>query len=306
MESKKKICGITVLYNPDKSVISNINSYLAELEILVVVNNSEDAIPPEILKFLKENPKIKFIQNPENLGIAKALNQGAQFALEKGFYWLLTMDQDSSFKKNDLNDLIKCTALADLKTGIISPLHLLKFEEIKPFKEKERFLMKKSLSVMTSGNLLNLPIFSKIGPFLEKLFIDNVDKEYCLRLSQYGFKVLVAVNIPVNHNLGNREMKKFITWRIFNVFRKNKSIFKHQCFSNHNYIRRYYITRNRLFVGNMYKNIFPQFYKQEKKEQIYELLQILFFEKNKLKKFYYIYKGYKDYKQNKFGKLYIN
>ena len=35
---------------------------------------------------------------------------------------------------------------------------------------------------MTSGNLLNLKIAEKIGDFEEKLFIDEVDHDYCYRI----------------------------------------------------------------------------------------------------------------------------
>ncbi len=36
------IAGVVVLYNPDESVVNNIQSYIQDIEILFVVDNSEE------------------------------------------------------------------------------------------------------------------------------------------------------------------------------------------------------------------------------------------------------------------------
>ena len=111
--------------------------------------------------------------------------------------------------------------------GIISPYHLMD----KNFHEN---LSKKSIvdatTVMTSGNILYLASCLKVGGFIEKYLIDYVDHEYCLRLRKNGFSVKVMMNCILIHKLGNTEAKQILFHKI--------------SFTNHNYIRRYFITRN--------------------------------------------------------------
>ena len=102
-----------------------------------------------------------------------------------------------------------------------------------------------TVSVMTSGNLLNLVAFKKTGKFNEKYFIDYVDHEYCFRLQRKGFCIKIFKGSVLLHKLGNMEIKKFSGSTV--------------CFTNHNYIRRYYMTRNRLDLAYNYLFSFPEF-----------------------------------------------
>ena len=97
-----KIAGVVVLYNPDDNVRTNIDSYINELDILYVVDNSP--IPNDNNKKINCE-KIKYISNNGNKGIANALNVGANNALKENCEWLLTMDQDSTFKDNSLSKM---------------------------------------------------------------------------------------------------------------------------------------------------------------------------------------------------------
>ena len=69
------IAGVIVLYNPPETVIDNISSYLPYLEKLYIVDNS--TIFNSTLTYkLKELPKVEYITEQKNLGIARALNIG--------------------------------------------------------------------------------------------------------------------------------------------------------------------------------------------------------------------------------------
>jgi len=271
-----KICGVVVLYNPEKSILENIYSYINELEVLYIVDNSETKNNDLILELKKIN-KCQYVDNEGNKGIANALNVGAKLAIENGADWLLTMDQDSKFEKDDLTKLIQ---KIDDKIGIVSPLHVDNELDSDP---------NKNFITMTSGNLLNLKIYKRVDGFEEKLFIDSVDTEYCLKLFQYGYKIIRVEKVVLNHNLG--EINKYTFFG------------KKYTSTNHNYVRRYYIIRNRLYIWNKYKNILPSFIKSDKKQFIREIEKIILFEEKKLLKLFYTFKGYMDYKKNKFGKL---
>lgn len=280
---KIKIAGVVVLYEPTIEKIKNIDSYINDLEILFVIDNS-DKKDNSIIDILKSKEKVCYIDNQWNKGIANGLNVGAQKAIENGYDWLFTIDLDSKVTPDMIASLVECLNFYDLnKIGIIAPIHQNKFNKhSEKSKNKEKY--SKILTTMTSGNLLNLNIYKKVGPFMEKLFIDSVDNEYCLRLNKNGFLVIQANEAILEHNLGKQ---------------KNFFLFFP---TNHSPLRRYYITRNRLFVNELYKKDFSAFCKSESRRFYKDLIKILIAEDQKWLKIKAIIQGYKDYRHGRLGK----
>jgi rhamnosyltransferase len=282
----KDIAGVVVLYNPDSSVVSNIHTYIHLVDHLFIFDNSASDNNELIQEILTFSSAFTYIPYHQNRGIATALNAGASAALIKGYSWLLTMDQDSVVDSQMIQIFINyINSHNSQPIGIVSPLHVDKNTVINtsmPAAQEE-------LTVMTSGNLLNLKAFSHIGDFEEKLFIDYVDHEYCLRLKKNGYKIIQVNNAILYHNLGNISSTKVGSREIY--------------YSNHSALRRYYITRNRLYVLYLYKKDFPSFYKKELASIGKEMIKILFFEDAKLQKVRSILKGVIHYRQGRFGKL---
>ena len=188
-----KTAGVVVLYNPDEQVRKNINSYIDSLDILYVVDNSS----VDNSKMFSGD-KLVYLPNNDNLGIARALNIGAQRAIGDGYDWLLTMDQDSMFTAQDLDKLKAFLDLAEKegsvcggvsadyeKIGLVSPFHRTKFNQNEVLSGIDSPLM-----VMTSGNIINLKAYSEIGGFKDWLFIDTVDFDYCLNLRNHGYEII--------------------------------------------------------------------------------------------------------------------
>jgi rhamnosyltransferase len=271
-----KIAGVVVLYNPDEKINKNILSYIDNIDKLYVIDNTENK---NNRKMLPKDKKIIYIPNNKNLGIAVSLNIGANEAINDGYDWLLTMDQDSKFVSDNLDRMIKWLDANHKKNiGLISPWHELNIG-LKKVKEEIDY----PLTVMTSGNIINLNAFKKIGGFKEYLFIDCVDFDYCLNLIKHNYKVIRLNNIELKHELGSIKVDKFL--------------FKSITHSNHSYIRRYYMTRNSYIVGNMYKNKFPEFYKTVMKEVRRDIIKIIILEKDKYRKIRNMIRGYIDYKK---------
>ena len=279
-----KIAGVVVLYNPDDNVGKNIGSYLNNIDRLYVIDNSRHKND----NLLQNIYKIKYIFNNKNLGIATALNIGAKEAIKDGYDFLLTMDQDSKFSSNNLDNMILWLSknMSD-DIGLISPRHIINVEQQEPKKDIEY-----PLTVMTSGNIINLKAYEKIGGYKDFLFIDSVDFEYCLNLIDHNYKVIQLNKIELKHELGNIKTEKFL-WR--NITH-----------SNHNHIRRYYITRNSLYVGKKYKDKYPEFYKRVKREIGRDIIKIILLEKDKYKKLKNMIRGYIDFKKEIKGEYKYN
>lgn len=278
---KIKVAGVVVLYQPTDEDINNINSYLNDIDVLYVMDNSKKENKNRIPK----NEKIKYIFNNDNLGIATPLNKAADLARKKGYSYLLTMDQDTHFKNGVVKEIIKrIEKIDDSKIGIFTPWHKTKLKKEKP-KEKIDY----PLDVMTSGNFVNLDIHEKIGGFKDELFIDGVDIEYCLNLAKNNYKVMRFNDLEIEHNLGNIFYRKFFT--------------KDLLITNHNAMRRYYQCRNYHYIRDTYLEDFREFCSILVKVKA-TILGIVLYEKDKMNKIKAYYQGYRDYKLGKKGRSY--
>lgn len=284
MEQNPKIAAVVVLYNPDNNVLSNISSYIDQIDKLFAVDNSEKP-NFDLIEKIKSNNKIEFISNNGNIGIAAALNIGLKDAIENGFEFLLTMDQDSEASPLLVSNLLECFTARD-DAVVVAPLLYHSDEEVLIQSNDET--CKQIFSVWTSGSLLKLNTCKTAGGFKEELFIDYVDHEFCLRLNKLGYKVYICNKAKLKHNLGKiHEVNLF--------FRKVYP-------TNHSPLRLYYRTRNRFYVKKVFNEDFPEFFKQDNKDFWRTFLKIIIFESERFKKIRYCIKGFNDYRKNIFGK----
>lgn len=279
---KTKCAGVVVLYNSTNDDILNINNYKDSVGKLYVIDNSDD----DKIRVKSDN-KIEYIKLNENLGIAKALNIGAQMAIKDGYDLLLTMDQDSKISKSIINKMLEFinNNCKKIKIGLVSPYHNIN----NGTDDRSNNTYEEKIEVMTSGNIINLKAYQEIGGFKDWLFIDCVDMDYGMNLNKNGYKVIRLNNLIMEHKLGNVKIHK--------LFNK-----KYPC-SNHSPIRRYYMMRNTLYLRDMYNETFKDYCNYLIRIQIGQIKRILVFEQNKYKKLKMMYKGYKDYKRGIKGKL---
>ncbi|MFA6980679.1 MAG: glycosyltransferase family 2 protein [Ignavibacteriaceae bacterium] len=282
-DEKVRIAGVTVTFNPKSEIIENALSYLNQVDLLYIIDNSEVDLDDNIKSFFS-NPKIRLVINKANLGIAFALNQAAKYATSEGFDFLLTMDQDSKTSNNLVASMIKEFKKND-DIGILSPFVV---HPINP-RIPPSHLLQEIFVAMTSGSIIKLSVYNEIGGFLNSLFIDYVDYEYSLKTISKGYKIFQLNNTFVYHNLGEINTKRIFSKKFFPT--------------NHSPSRWYYRTRNRFYVYKLYKDSFHEFINKDKKNLIKELIKILLFEDKKFYKYYMILKGYIHFRKNKFGKL---
>ena len=284
MNSTARIAAIVVFYNPDPAFVDNIRCYADDVEAVYVVDNS-DTVLPGIEKLLASISNATYLRNPGNLGIASALNIGVQRAVTAGFDLVLTMDQDSRATPGMIDKMLSC--LGSFKpgyVGIIAPFHATKPGE-KPTGNVDCLEV---AAVMTSGNLLNLEAYREVGAFLDELFVDFVDIEYCLRLRSFGYGVIRANRAVLEHNVG--------TIMKFRLLSKDFHL------TSHSPLRKYYKTRNRFFVADRYKEIFPGFCRADRVRFCLELLRLFLFESEKREKLAMMRRGYRDYRRGRLGR----
>lgn len=272
-----RLSGVVVWYNPGIQEVNNIKSYLYELDKLFIVDNSIEN-NKQLLEILDNNCNIEYISNGDNLGIAKALNIGCKNAIEQGYNWILTMDQDSEFEENiiekykaNVEEMIK----KDSSIAIYAPIT----QKIRG--QKSGYINR----IITSGNILNLNTYKAVDGFDNDLFIDEVDYDFCFKIIKEEYRIYQFSDILLKHKLGDSKNVKIL----------NKSVTA----MNHNYIRKYYIVRNRCIIKKRY----PEYTRYYTKSIIIDLVKVILVEEDKLRRIKYMLKGYLDYKKNKLGKI---
>lgn len=265
-----KIAAIVVLYEPDvKSLVSNLLSYVQEVDRLLLYQNSVvDLNAVENIEKLEPYAsKIQYLGSGNNVGIAAALNEGVKWIQENGFTHFLTMDQDSSFPDKQLTrykNLIENTVIKDAGIYGANPNNrgFLNFISHEVFLEVP--------DAITSGSIFPVDTFNRCGGFKDDLFIDAVDYEFCYRIKTLkGLKTIVFPAIILTHEVG------YPTKIRFGFLTDNYSAF-----------RTYYIVRNHIIIWRKYPDLFqPQYKKTLLKIHIsYRLVKIIIGEEHKFSK----------------------
>ena len=286
-----KVAAIIVSYNPDSNLFDSINLLLNQVEKVIIVDNGSKEKYVKYIKSINED-KIEIILNKENLGVATALNIGVRKALENGYEWILTMDQDSKASPDMVKKMFNVynSINREERKDILSIFPNFVDERIQSIEENSNMNSYEYVDAdITSGNLLRKEVFEKVGFFDDSLFIDLVDTDFCMRLNEKGIKMIKIRDAVLYHSLGESKTIKGILGS-FNT-------------SNHSALRRYYMTRNRFYIWEKYKGLNSFTLNRDKKLFKKEFVKIILDEKDKVNKIKLVLRGYKDYKKGIKGKL---
>ena len=271
---ENEVIAIVIAYNIKKNLLlENIFSYINFVDKVLVVDNSDK---PTDLSNINKTNKIEYISLNGNFGIAKALNVGLEYAFKYKYKYALTMDQDSRFSNNLIEEYRKNQ---QVNVAIYSPFYLIDRKRKKNNKKNAQYLY----WTMTSGNLLNLEYVKEIGKFKKDFFIDAVDYEFCLRARKKGYKILQCNKAILIHNPGITKTKKILFWN-----------YKYGYMSTD---RLYYQIRNLSYIAKKYNSY------RARIVIFIKLLKIILLFDDK-KSFLSAFKaGINDYKNNNYGKI---
>jgi len=273
-----KLSAVVVLYLPEMDkVIANIQSYIAEVDALLVFQNSEGTELRNrlTLKLQAEDlQKLIFLGNGQNVGIAAAMNAGVTWALKHHYTHLLTLDQDSYFEAGYLKSYKEqISTNKDSSIGVFG---------VNPFchRSAEYFRSSSLLEVpdtISSGSVIPLQVFEKCGLFNEELFIDAVDYEFCYRIKKSAdYKTVISTSTLMHHEVGYPERT------IFGFSTVNYSAF-----------RTYFILRNQIAIWKQYPDMFQGKYKITliKSHIFLRCIKIILAETDKVRKLRAIFTG---------------
>ena len=205
---------VVVTWKPDVERLAAVLDALAPQVggIIVVDNGSEDF--GALAARWSGHEDIEFVGLSENRGIAAALNVGVSRALSKDPAWILTMHQDTLVGEGAVAGALEDLAALDEPVRSRCALVALRPHpqpaSIWLTRYAERLLVTGDLGafverrgVITSGNLVRADV-ARAVPYDERLFIDQVDFDFCYSLRHRGLRVVQQKTITMDHILGER------------------------------------------------------------------------------------------------------
>lgn len=247
----ERVLAVVVTYQPAPDLARHLRSVRSQADALLVVDNGSTNAP--FVQACAAELGAACILNERNEGIARALNQGVEHARAGSYDWLAMFDQDSSLPNGMIVGLLNLVATHPDRERIAIVAASYRDRNLGGEPVNDRNVLSEGpnwrlmRTLITSGSLVRVDTFARVGTFDERLFIDFVDHDHCLRLRRQGWLLLQSKDIVLDHAIGRQSTHRLLGRTV-------------HC-SNHSAVRRYYFTRNQL-----------EFYRRYGRQEPYWLL----------------------------------
>jgi rhamnosyltransferase len=239
-------------YRPDDAILAGVRSLTPQVDSVIIVDDGSPEGQAGVLASLQDDTGVEVVRRPRNEGIAAALNAGIRLALERGADFVLTVDQDTELPGHYVSDCVTAFRIADPATrlGVVCTDRVNGQPSIPEHYTPEGLgLVREAIQ---SGFLISAECLAECGLFDERLFIDCVDTEYCLRIARHGFRIAVGPGTDITHSLGEQA-----PLRPFGIARRGADG-RPLTYEYHGPMRRYFITRNNVDLYLRYARIRPR------------------------------------------------
>ncbi len=260
-----RLCAVVVTYYPDiNEAINNILLYLPWVDHLIIWENTpKDDLDAYKITLSQYEHKISYMGSGNTEGISFALNRAIEWACANGFTHILTMDQDSSWENFELYRRFVENAL-ELNT-IFVPI-------VNGRKSSIPYIF------ITSGMVVPLDVYHKIGTYCEDFKVDMIDYEFCIRCLNGGIGCKEVTEVNLIQRFGS-PLQRRVFGRTYTCPNYNKS-------------RLFEIVRNSIILIKSYKMSYDIKKRILKQWLIINPILIILFEKNKSIKIFSIIKGF--------------
>jgi rhamnosyltransferase len=241
----EKVIAIIVTYNPDMAALNSLlDSIESQFASVIIIDNGSSSNVSEFID-QRQFKGVETIEMGFNSGIGKAINTGINVAYKKEFTHIVLFDQDSKPAADMISKLLETMndkqsqgidvaavgpKYIDVKGGDRSPFVKLVGRKLQRIEcpENETVIVDHLIS---SGSLISKNALDIVGLMEEKLFIDYVDTEWCLRAINKGYNLYGVGNAKMQHDLGDETIN--ILGRVV---------------PSHAPLRHYYLIRNGIWL----------------------------------------------------------
>lgn len=299
--SRENIGAVIVTHQPGHGLESTLRSIIGHVGMVVVVDNDSRPEIRDWLQSLTAGTDCTLLLNEKNLGVAAGLNQGIRFVEDRGYAWVLMLDQDSKPATDMVEELcqgytrlinpdetaILAPRIIDASTGREAPFLTRTWGIFFRRVPCSTAVIDDITTAITSGALLRLAAFNDLDGYREDFFIDYVDTEFCLRLQDHGWKLAGICTAALRHQLGERTVTRFGPIAIYPT--------------HHSPLRWYTIGRNRIQLLKTYAVRFPHWLAYELVASIFITLRMLLTEKERIAKMRMLLRGTRDSLRGRMG-----
>ena len=196
MKENEKILAGIVLDNPKIEWLKkNVAAIAPQVERLVFIDNASKNMS-DVEGILPANAVV--LHNEKDLGIATALNQILQYALDNDYDWALPLAQDTIAPPNMVEAYRKEITTITRRLGIVCPAGIDPISgEIMDqgsfFVEYEygEDLADECCSIC--GSIVNVKAWKEVGGFDDSLYVNSGDEHFCVALWRAGWGVYKTI-----------------------------------------------------------------------------------------------------------------
>jgi rhamnosyltransferase len=243
------VAAVVPVFFPDPATLGRLIALLEQVDTLYVVDDGTTGEAARVVESFGRD-RLIVIRHPQNRGIAGALNTGTEAALAAGADFVLTVDQDTDLPSEYVATCVGVfdhASASHVKIGVVAAGSI-NGAPVLPHEYRSGVgLMRYAIQ---SGMLISAECFRDCGLFDDRLVIDAVDTEFCLRVWDHGYGVAAGIGTDIVHELGTEMPAKTIFGRRASCDGEPRSYEYHAPF------RQYYISRNGLdlFLRNIRAN----------------------------------------------------
>ena len=272
----QSVAAVVVFLNPGPEELGRLERHSQFFRQTFVIDNSVQPHEEMVRELVSDS--ISYLSNAENVGIAGALNQGLQMALAGDYQYCLLLDQDSVISEESVNALLD--AFGDVADAFLCCPRVMDQSHISGGSDATG-KMERVTTCITSGTMVEMRFLDIVGYHDEKLFIDYVDFEWCLRAHAHGLYTYRVNSAFIQHSLGAKRRHRLLGM----VFHP----------THHSALRKYYKTRNMLYVFSLYFRSHPRWVIGKICLTVREIALVCLFEGGKVQKLKAYWLGVKDF-----------
>ncbi|MBU3546743.1 glycosyltransferase [Polynucleobacter sp. MWH-Jannik1A5] len=198
------VVAVIVTFNSDLNLLTQSLESLVKQCVVFVIDNSTDIIFRDEIEGLCINYDVNFLALGANFGIGHAQNIGINWARKKSFTEILFMDDDSTPSNTLVADLLRARKLSPVQPAVVGARTISAGgEDLSNAKTADTNLILVPCNELTSsGALISMDIFNRVGVFDSRLFIDCVDFEWGWRAKSLGVPLFLSASVSIQHRLG--------------------------------------------------------------------------------------------------------
>ncbi|MGL1835140.1 glycosyltransferase [Rhodocyclaceae bacterium SMB388] len=225
---------VIVTYRPDLDVLDRQLQQLPAAATKIIIDNASQSELLEALRQLTEGtPNSTLIANPDNVGLAAALNTGVHVASAlPSITHVLLLDQDTEPGHGQVERLLQAYSrlarqtnrvgcvgpnLVDPATDLSHGFHRARFgmwTRVFPSVDNHTPIACDNLN--GSGTLMQLTLMHELGGLDEAFFIDHVDTEWAFRVKAAGYGLYGIPEVTFLHRMGESSLRFwFFGWRLW-------------------------------------------------------------------------------------------